>query len=159
MNDGGFPGGFGVVRKLRENDDFLRPVGGELTNDGLGGGRAVAHGDVNGRRVAERIGEALTERFGVNRKRRALGRPDFLIKRGRMFGAERQNDALEQKFAEQPRERDDALVSEEGAEEAPDGGNGRLARRTECEQDDSALGSRHETCLSDVDDALVNRRP
>ena len=130
-----------VVRILRHHEEVVDALLEDFL-DGFGAGRrAVAHAGDD--RQAGGDLELLAELLGGDEKRGAFRGPDGRVGGGGLLGAGAQDDAFEQREAEDGGIVDHALVAEELAEVFPDVGHRGAFRRTEIQEQDAFASHGH----------------
>ena len=133
--------GHRVVRVLRHHEEVVDAVLEDFL-DGFGAGRrAVAHAGDDGQAGGDF--ELLAELLGRDEERGAFGGPDGRVGGGGLLRAGAQDDAFEQREAEDGGIIDHALVAEELAEVFPDVGHRGAFRRTEIEEQDAFASHGH----------------
>ena len=135
----GFPARHRVVRVLREEQDFVDARRDEAA-DRVGDRRiAIVHGEVD--RSAQAFLEGGLGELARDDQRGASVGPNGGVGVGGVFGAKRDDNAVDQHTPEEGRARsvDDALIAEEFAQVAFDVWDGSGIGRTEVEEEDSAL--------------------
>jgi hypothetical protein len=134
-------GGHRVVRVLRHHEEVVDAVLEDFL-DGFGArGRAVTHARDD--RQAGGDFELLAELLGRDEQRGAFRGPDGRVGGGGLLRAGAQDDAFEEREAEDGRIIDHALVAEELAEILADVGHRSAFRRTEVEEQDAFTSHAH----------------